>query len=543
MPPVADSRDAPPTAHGRESEATGFTPGRERMSESHGLALAHFAEAIGEGGIAADLYTAVLSREGGQLPALLGLGRVLHPLGRTAEGAAALERAVALRPQSVEGWCNLSALRVEQGRADEALAAAARALELHPDLGAAELNRGDALRQLGRFSDAAAAYERAVALRPRWPAALNKLAGVLRILRNYDRAADLLGEAIAIAPRFGLARVNLGTLRIEQGLLAAGRTLLIDALEAPGLDATSRAEAESALAMAAEHERLAPAIASALDANDPEPLRKALHAERDPAWAPCGAALDLIARMTRRIREAGANTPVVSGSAAIPPEWPGIEAHFAFHRPESPDDIRATLIGLAARRTAADVAETAPAVLDVVHFERAVRQRRSLAPGAGTGSEAWLRYWHARLTAHRPEVFPGQIKPVPNFVMTSHQVARAAPRQAAASCAEFFATQYNDLAPGFARATLVYFAISQIHPFFDGNGRVARFLLNAELELAGLSPLVITQSIAGAIPKILRQSRATADLGPLMDAIAEAAQITAGILVSLAGSSGVAHGR
>ena len=531
---MAGADTGQPTFRIGAAPVTGSGP---TLSASRALALAHFAEASGDPAIAAELYNWV-STDGASVPALLGLGRVLHPLGRTVEAAAALESAAALEPASVEAWCNLSALQVELGRADDALDAAGRALALQPDLGPALLNRGDALRELGRFADAAESYERAVALDARWPAALNRLAGVRRILRDYDRAADGLRSAIAIAPQFGLARVNLGTLMIERGRYAEGRGMLEDALALPGLDPVARTEAESALAMAAEHERLVPAIAEAVSRGDQEPLRRALDGEHDPGRLPSRDILALFAKMIAHVHGAGTTVGAPGDVPPMPSEWPGIEAHYAFHRPDSIDEIEKTLVDLGNAGAVRQAEDVAPSMLDVVNFERAVRERRARPAGAGIGTEAWLRYWHARVTAHRAEVFPGQMKPVPNLVLTSHHVVRAAPRQAAATIAAFFATDYLRLPAGVARATLVYFAISQIHPFFDGNGRIARFMQNAELERAGLAPIVIPPNIKGAIPAILRHARSAADLGPLMAAMIEAAHFTAHLVKTFAGRTG-----
>ena len=47
------------------------------------------------------------------------------------------------------------------------------------------------------------------------------------------------------------------------------------------------------------------------------------------------------------------------------------------------------------------------------------------------------------------------------------------------------------LPPGFARAVFAMFLISEVHPFADGNGRVARALANAELSAAGQQRLII----------------------------------------------------
>lgn len=42
------------------------------------------------------------------------------------------------------------------------------------------------------------------------------------------------------------------------------------------------------------------------------------------------------------------------------------------------------------------------------------------------------------------------------------------------------------LPPGLPRAIFATFLVAEVHPFADGNGRVARLLMNAELSAAGL---------------------------------------------------------
>lgn len=50
---------------------------------------------------------------------------------------------------------------------------------------------------------------------------------------------------------------------------------------------------------------------------------------------------------------------------------------------------------------------------------------------------------------------------------------------------------YNILENPFAKAAYMMFMISEVHPFDDGNGRVARIMMNAELTRAGQSKIII----------------------------------------------------
>jgi len=50
---------------------------------------------------------------------------------------------------------------------------------------------------------------------------------------------------------------------------------------------------------------------------------------------------------------------------------------------------------------------------------------------------------------------------------------------------------YEVLPPGLARAIFMMYLIAEVHPFADGNGRVGRVLMNAELTAAGEQRIVI----------------------------------------------------
>jgi fido (protein-threonine AMPylation protein) len=51
--------------------------------------------------------------------------------------------------------------------------------------------------------------------------------------------------------------------------------------------------------------------------------------------------------------------------------------------------------------------------------------------------------------------------------------------------------RYASLPVGFARAVFALFLVAEVHPFADGNGRVARALANAELTTAGEQRLIV----------------------------------------------------
>lgn len=50
---------------------------------------------------------------------------------------------------------------------------------------------------------------------------------------------------------------------------------------------------------------------------------------------------------------------------------------------------------------------------------------------------------------------------------------------------------YKTLSPGFNRAVFMQFLVAECHPFDDGNGRVSRLMMNAELASAGLQKIIV----------------------------------------------------
>jgi Fic family protein len=70
---------------------------------------------------------------------------------------------------------------------------------------------------------------------------------------------------------------------------------------------------------------------------------------------------------------------------------------------------------------------------------------------------------------------------------------------------------YRILDHPFARAAYIMFVLSEVHPFLDGNGRIARVMMNAELVTAGQSkiiiPTVFREDYMGALKKLTKQSK------------------------------------
>ncbi len=68
---------------------------------------------------------------------------------------------------------------------------------------------------------------------------------------------------------------------------------------------------------------------------------------------------------------------------------------------------------------------------------------------------------------------------------------------------------YQALKHPFARAAYIMFVMSEVHPFLDGNGRIARVMMNAELVKAGqakiIIPTVYRDDYMGALKKLTKK--------------------------------------
>jgi hypothetical protein len=126
-----------------------------------------------------------------------------------------------------------------------------------------------------------------------------------------------------------------------------------------------------------------------------------------------------------------------------------------------------------------DIKGTYDLVSDVAARER--------APSDAGALESIIQSDHARVLAARSEMSPGEYKTRANRAGQTEFVSPALVR----GTLERGMERYLALQAGFQRAVFAMFLISEVHPFADGNGRVARALSNAELTSASQQRLIV----------------------------------------------------
>ena len=98
-----------------------------------------------------------------------------------------------------------------------------------------------------------------------------------------------------------------------------------------------------------------------------------------------------------------------------------------------------------------------------------------------------LRYRHKILLEARTSKNPGQFKDRNNRAGETHFVDHKLVKGTLIKGYDF----YQALIHPFAKAAFIMFMISEVHPFLDGNGRIARIMMNAEFVANSQTRIII----------------------------------------------------
>ena len=196
---------------------------------------------------------------------------------------------------------------------------------------------------------------------------------------------------------------------------------------------------------------------------------------------------DLLARTLPSVTPPLRNDPVTGGPAFEHLSF--FDAYFSNYIEGTEfevEEARAIVFdGLIPARRAADahdVLGTYRLVGDATWLGRAITADRSAA-----GFLERVRTSHATLMAGRPEVGHGQWKTRPNQA--------GGPRFVEPELVPGTLTKGWEVAralrTAFQRAAMVMFVLTEVHPFTDGNGRIARAFMNTELVAAGERRIIV----------------------------------------------------
>jgi len=88
---------------------------------------------------------------------------------------------------------------------------------------------------------------------------------------------------------------------------------------------------------------------------------------------------------------------------------------------------------------------------------------------------------------------------------------------------------YESIKPGLPSAIFMMFLVSEVHPFVDGNGRIARIMMNAELVSAKQCRIIIPTVYREDYLSVLRRLSRSGDPDPFIRVLIRAQKFTAAI--------------
>ena len=187
--------------------------------------------------------------------------------------------------------------------------------------------------------------------------------------------------------------------------------------------------------------------------------------------------------------------------------------NFAFFESYFSNYIEGTVFGLEEARQIVESGLPLPArnedSHDILSTYRLVSERRemSILPHAADELIQLLKVRHHLLLHARPKLHPGLFKEQNNQAGNTVFVDKELVQGTLARGFEI----YNALNHPFKRAAFMLFLINEVHPFLDGNGRVARIMMNAELVAANqakvLIPTVFRDDYLGVLRQLTRRSQ------------------------------------
>jgi len=151
------------------------------------------------------------------------------------------------------------------------------------------------------------------------------------------------------------------------------------------------------------------------------------------------------------------------------------------------------------------------------------RKEMSVVPNTPDELLDILRYRHRVMLSARQSKMPGEFKDRNNFAGNTAFVDFNLVKGTLIKGFDY----YKTLVTPFSKAIFMMFMVSEIHPFLDGNGRLARVMMNAELTKMGESKIIIPTVFRDDYMLVLRKLTRQSDPEPFIKAMKKAHQFSA----------------
>lgn len=452
----------------------------------------------------------------------------LQNQGKLREAADQLEKALTIKPDVAENWAALAMLRLADYRYEAVVVAASKALELDTTADEARLCRAEAYRQAAHWDLALADYRQANKSMPNNPFILLGLGACMAGRGEYDKALHLLREAVQIKPDLAEVRLNIALVLASQDQSNEALKVLQTVLRQPGLSTTLKDAAVIAQSVLQESRRLKSVISHTASSGDLTDLQTALAQAPEGLLAADSQSSDQLQAMAQACKKWAHEQKVrqefhpqdLSEDPLLDPE------HLAFAEACLLTRAADTAAAMASIWHAIRLGQTDVSALDdqqreILSVWRSVLDRRHLPTVVDDRSkgEASLRYWHFRIMAGSATSLPGLFKFARNSIGL-HQTT--APQHLIATVRTMMNESAFGVPAGEARGLFMLAAINRIHAFFDGNGRLARFVFNGELERAGSQAMLFLPTMRKTLASCLDAAQYGHDFEPFQQFLLQA---------------------
>ncbi len=198
--------------------------------------------------------------------------------------------------------------------------------------------------------------------------------------------------------------------------------------------------------------------------------------------------------------------------------------NFAFFESYFSNYIEGTEFDIEDARRIIDTGQPLPArnadSHDVLGTFRIVASKREMSRVPASSDEliGLLQERHRIMMSARPDRNPGAFKMSNNHAGDTHFVDYALVQGTLKKGFEY----YHALEHPFAKAIFIMFMVSEVHPFNDGNGRLSRIMMNAELVAGGQSRIIIPTVFRDDYLNALRRLTRRNDSSVLIRALSRA---------------------
>ncbi|WP_026286845.1 Fic family protein [Gilvimarinus chinensis] len=430
-------------------------------------------------------------------------------------------QAVKIASDNPESWINLAETANQLHQYQKAINFAKTAQAINPRLPQTYQIIGDALLESGRYREALSYFQSALKLTVN-AGTLYRLARCMILLSRDEQAEQLLSRALSLDPYLTPASILLATTKLKTGK-ADEALASLDAIKNRQIPEKAASECQMMKSLIIEYQRCQPIVDKFLANPSTEslsPLVRKNHADNTDKDH------STLSRL-RKYASALQSSKIELKPLEKPPEqWPEYEAFFMIPLTETATQFLSIRDEVILNR------EQKLESLETKNMINAITHAQSKRNPCNCGQEAQvtLREVHALASTGLPRLHPGQYKFSQNGTVASKVIERTPPIKVNATLHAFYNEIYPSVESGFVKSILVLMAIADIHPFTDGNGRVAITMFNRELESAGLQPVVFTKKlgIKGALTSAMNNFRLNPNSSPnaLIEVIKES-QITA----------------